>query len=364
MPASKSRTEQAEQSLRERLGGESQLQEFLAYQAELRAHKEKRISDLQSDKVFLTQTEQLKDELKKAHGFDSTATESFLSRFPIPGPHNFQDALKFVESLPNHVQDALRAYIRYASTHGVYFVRRKGLFEWKVAPSSIARKFLAKLVDGRLDPVVAMPADDEGAHYFEVPGLPVWPAVQDLIDESTTQQGENKKDDEKIEIKFIEIQDTTGNSVLNDIEFIAPEVDGVTIILHRAERPYLVVMFGENVKKKPLQKLGKVVSAFQDEYERGRAGRPTDIQTLKNTIAAVAKGGPLKDMELEPAPLPEDKAKIEQVNNPLRSETQTGPSTAMEQKPASRTEGEKARAKQAKRMSRLRKGFRKPLPQP
>jgi hypothetical protein len=212
-PARETPQQAAMRSLIERLGGESQAQEFLAQQEKLREQRQKRISELEDDKIFVPQTEQLKRQLEDAFRFNPGATESFFSHFPIPGPHNFRAALQFVDSLPSHVQDALRAYIRYASTYGVYLVRRKGLFEWKVAPSSLARKFLANLVDGRLEPAVAMPAGD--ASDFEVPGVPVWPDVQDLLDESQTEQSEDEK--ERVKIKFIEIQDRTGNSVLNDV---------------------------------------------------------------------------------------------------------------------------------------------------
>jgi hypothetical protein len=116
-------------------------------------------------------------------------------------------------------------------------------------------------------------------------------------------------------------------------------------------------MFGENVKKKPLQELGKVVSAFQEQYEKGKAGAPTNMQVFKSTMAAEAKGGRVKDMKLEPAPVSEDKTQAEQTGNAPESGTQAGPLTVM--KPPKRTEGEKAEARQAKKMSRLRQGLRK-----
>jgi hypothetical protein len=101
---------------------------------------------------------------------------------------------------------------------------------------------------------------------------------------------------ESHEAKYVRIDESSGCSVLNDIESFAYHADGVTLLLHDAERPYLYCLFGEKATKELLDRAGKAVSAFQrDHYDRGKGGRPANLVRRKTVRELLNRPGSMKE---------------------------------------------------------------------
>jgi hypothetical protein len=269
-----SKKELARLSLVRRLGGKRKAREF-----EERATARRKA--LESDPIFDNETDQLRKEVQAAHSFNPQAIESFFQRFSLPLFFHLQQARAFIETLPPGIQDVLEKYIRYSSRFGVYFVCRKQQFELRYLPTN-GWKFHVKQVDGRLEPLHAVHQEDDAAGYFESQELNVQPQIQSLIDSH--------------EVKYVRIDDSSGCSVLNDVESFADHPEGITLVLHNAERPYLFCLYGEKVSKELLDRAGKAISAFQREhYERGKGGRPANLDRRKQTRELLKQPGRMKD---------------------------------------------------------------------
>jgi hypothetical protein len=128
----------------------------------------------------------------------------------------------------------------------------------------------------------SIPQDEDAAEYFESKELAVPPQIQTLIESG--------------EAKLVRIDDSSGCSVLNDIESFAYHPEGITLVLHNAERPYLLCLYGEKVSKQLLDHAGKAISAFQREhYERGKGGRPVNLERRKKARELLKQPGSMKD---------------------------------------------------------------------
>jgi hypothetical protein len=318
--AKQTKAEEAKRILIERLGGEYELQEFLEREGELALQRQFARQALESDGIFLLETEKVKKGLEEAYGIERPSVESFLQQFPIPGQHNFHAARTFINTLPDKIRKALVAYVRYSSRFGVYLVRRNGGFDWNVWSASVAvapegappwragRKFLAWQRNGHLVPAVEVPHGDGAVNYFESPRLSVWPEAQELIYDG--------------KVKFVVVVDTGGYSVLNELERMAYYPDGVTVLLHHAERPYLLFLFGEKVQQDTLHETGKILTAFRKAYGRG-AGKPLGIPALKKAFLLNAQGGRVKDMATQLNPnannkIASDQAQMSRIRRKLR----------------------------------------------
>jgi hypothetical protein len=287
------------EKLRERLGGEEKLQAFLN-QPDARKVRDTIISSLdESDHIFVKERDNLRKKLEKAYKLKKRAVESFFRRFPIQGQHNFQEVLAAIEALPREIQRAMKEHLTFASRFGVRFVLHNGQFSLR-PQVTYGRKFLVKQVKGHLKAARAVPHGEPALDYWEAPDLQVWARTQELID--------------KGKVKFVQVEDERGGySVLNELERVAYQRDGITVILHKAERPYLYFMLGEAVRKTSsasrkeplvvaaLDELGSTLTAFQQEYFEGRAkpGRPPDLKrqkTIDNKLATAEPGTSKKDI--------------------------------------------------------------------
>jgi hypothetical protein len=168
----------------------------------------------------------------------------------------------------------LKKYVRYASRFGVYFVRRKNSFEWRLMPEP-GWKFRVNQSNGRLQASAHVPEGSPASDYFQAPTLQIPQAFQTLIDGR--------------EAKFVQIDDVSGASVLNDIENFGYHGEGITFVVHNAERPYLYCLVGEKATKALWDKAGKSITAFQRQFGRGKGGRPTTTVGRKKTIREALK---------------------------------------------------------------------------
>jgi hypothetical protein len=190
-----------------------------------------------------------------------------------------------IETFPPGIQELFNGYIKYASRFGVYFVRRKQQFEWRVLPQP-GWKFQARQVGGRLAAMGPVPSGEAAVDHMESPDLRVSKEIQSLVDSH--------------EVKFLRIDDASGSSVLNDLESFSYHADGVTLILHNAERPYLFCLYGENVSKESLDRIGKAITAFQREnYGRGKPGRPADLPRRRKVRELLDQPGRMKEKASE-----------------------------------------------------------------
>jgi hypothetical protein len=255
------------ETLQRRLGGMERLREFLG-------SERKRRTQLENDAVFVCETEALQEEFEAAYLSKRDTVDSFLSQFRLPSPFHRARVQRFLDGTPPKMAALLRKYVRYASRFNVYFVRRQNSFEWRVMPE-FGWKFRVNQRDGRLEASGHVPEDSPPSDYFEAPTLQIPVAFQTLIDERAA--------------KFLQIDDVSGASVLNDIESFASHNDGITFIVHNAERPYLYCLVGEKATKALWDKAGKGITAFQRQFGRGQGGRPTTNVGLKKMIHEALK---------------------------------------------------------------------------
>jgi len=255
------------ETLLRRLGGKERLREFLG-------SEQKRRAQLENDAVFVRETEDIQEGFEAAYLSKRQTVDSFLSQFRLPSPFHKARVQRFVDAIPSKMSALLKRYVRYASRFDVYFVRRNNAFEWRVMPE-FGWKFRVNQRNGRLEATGHVPEDSPPTDYFEAPTLQIPAAFQTLIDEKAA--------------KFVQIDDVSGASVLNDIENFAYNSDGLTFIVHNGQHPYLYCLVGEKATKALWDKAGKSITAFQRQFGRGKGGRPTTNVGLEKTIREALK---------------------------------------------------------------------------
>jgi len=80
-----------------------------------------------------------------------------------------------------------------------------------------------------------------------------------------------------------------GTKINDDIENFGYHSDGLTFIVHNGAHPYLYCLVGEKATKALWDKAGKGITAFQQQFGRGKGGRPTTNVGLKKTILEALK---------------------------------------------------------------------------
>ncbi len=229
---------------------------------------------LYSDERFIVETERVRRTLESAYASDPEAVGTFFRRFPVPNGLVLPPVFLFLRGLRDAgVRHALREYVDYSNRFRVRFrlTRRGRRFEMQVLPP-YGSKFHVRLAGDHLEPVGgAVPPDFPYVDYFESADLAVQKEIQELIDSG--------------DAKFVQIDDRSDYSVRKDLESFAYHDGGITVVLHSAEQPYLLCVFGEKVTKEVLHRFGKALSAFQREhYARGKGGRPADLERLKKAL--------------------------------------------------------------------------------
>jgi hypothetical protein len=255
------------ETLLRRLGGIEQLREFLGSEHNRRAQ-------LEADAVFVRETEELQEGFEAAYLSKPSTVDSFLNQFRLPSPFHTPKLRRFMDALPSKMSALFKRYVQYSSRSNVYFVRKRNSFEWRLMPE-FGWKFRVNQSNGRLEAGAHVPEGSPASDYFEAPNLQIPQAFQTLIDGK--------------EAKFVQIDDVSGASVLDDIENFAYHSDGLTFIVHNAAHPYLFCLVGEKATKALWDKAGKGITAFQRQFGRGKGGRPTTTVGLKKTIREALK---------------------------------------------------------------------------
>jgi hypothetical protein len=222
------------QTLLRRLGGIERLREFLG-------SEEKRRAQLENDAVFVREMEALQEGFEAAYLSKPSTVDSFLNQFRLPSAFHRAKVQRFLDTTPSIMAALLRRYVQYSSRFNVYFVRKRNSFEWRLMPE-FGWKFRVNQSNGRLEASAHVPEDSPLTDYFEAPNLQIPAEFQALID--------------KKKAKFIQIDDVSGASVLNDIENFGYHGEGITFIVHSAERPYLYCLVGEKTTKALWDKAG------------------------------------------------------------------------------------------------------------
>jgi len=241
---------------------------------------------LNDDAAFLQCREKLQQELQTAYRYHPAAIEEFFKLYHLPSPFTLRRSREFIETFRgDDIRKVLTDYLQFANRFRVCFnfVKKPAHFELRVFPP-YGWKFHVKQVKGQLramGPVSPEDPDLSEVDYFEASDLEVPRAAGELIKQRLA--------------KFVQIDDESGFSALNDLENFAYFENGITFVLHRADQPYLLCLFGEAVKKETLHAAGKIVSAFQREYYGRKAGRPPDVGRMKKTFEQLRKPGPMKE---------------------------------------------------------------------
>jgi hypothetical protein len=276
----KSRKERYLETLLRRLGGKEGLREFLESEATRRAQ-------LENDGVFVRDTEALQEGFEAAYLSKRRTVVSFLSQFSLPSPFHTPKLRRFLDGTPSKMAALFKRYVQYASRFNVHFVRRKNSFQWRLMPE-FGWKFRVNQSNGRLEASAHVPEDSPVTDYFEAPTLQIPAAFQALIDEKKA--------------KFVQIDDVSGASVLNDIENFGYHGEGITFIVHSAERPYLYCLVGEKTTKALWDKAGRSITAFQRQFGRGKGGRPPEFARRGKIREALAQPGRKKQKAVELMP--------------------------------------------------------------
>lgn len=261
------------EALKRRLGGVERLREFLG-------SEQKRRAQLENDAVFVRETEELQEGFEAACLSKRRTVDSFLNQFRLPSPFHRARVQRFVDATPSKMAALLKRYVRYASRFGVYFVRKRNSFEWRLMPD-LGWKFRVNQSNGRLEASAHVPEDSPLTDYFEAPTLQIPQAFQTLIDGR--------------EAKFVQIDDVSGASVLDDIENFAYHSDGLTFIVHNGAHPYLFCLVGEKATKALWDKAGKSVTEFQRQFGRGKGGRPPEFARRGKIREALKQPGRKKE---------------------------------------------------------------------
>lgn len=242
--------------------------------------------ELGKDEQFVLLTERLRSRFENALTKHGSILVHFLRKYGYPAGPCLAEALEF---LNNDVKNTslkalLRGYLTYAARFGVRFrlagKRPHFHLEYLVPWGS---KFHVKLVREQFEPVGAYPGDDEQFEdYFEADRMTLPASLEKLIASSKG--------------KFALIEDVSWSSALSRLEYFASFPEGLTFVVHDAERPYLLCLIGEKVTDDDWKKASPARSALLRKYfNRGKAGRRRNIRRLREAIKLRKRPGPLKN---------------------------------------------------------------------
>jgi hypothetical protein len=237
---------------------------------------------LANDDAFRDETKAVRSDLNAAYGFDPATVDAFMQWFWYPSPGVYLNARQFFERIQGPaLRAALLRYLEYASRFGVYMVRRARKERTKFAVRGIVpkgEKFHVRVVEDHLEPAAGMPEDEPFVEYFPSDTLPAVPELQNAISEGAA--------------RFVQIEDDSFSMILSELEEFAYSPDAITFIVHRAERPYLFCLMGEQVTQPQLRAALPAVSAIlRKYYNRGKAGRPRDRVREKKAQNLIQKQG-------------------------------------------------------------------------
>ncbi len=239
---------------------------------------------LNKDKKFVLETEALIKNLEGEYARNPHVVADIFQRFRFPIPAKLPKIKSFLKQMEdNELRQIFERYVRYASRFNVFFVLRKKKPHFRCrmqVPSGT--KFHVKIVKGTLT-ALKRPSDD--APYidsFESDKVDILPQLDNEIKLGRA--------------KFVRIDDSETSSLLSLLESFAYFPEGITFVIHHAEKDYLMCLIGEQVTNDIWRKASKSVSAIlRKHYERGTAGRPRDLKKRAKALALLKTPGSLKD---------------------------------------------------------------------
>lgn len=200
---------------------------------------------------------------------------------------------RYLEGRRNEgVRQLLSSYVHHAGRFNIYF-RPDAKERWTWVPQFIPwNSFHMKIEKGKLQPLVKPRDDDDYIDSFAC-GDPE--ALKELL-KLPNLCGLLEAGQAKVAL----IEDDGSKSLLSTLEEITYSSEALTFILHRKEHPHLFLLLGEKVPNDVLRKAGKVVSAFQREYQkRSHAGRPAKLGKLTAAFKKLREPGTLKQKATE-----------------------------------------------------------------
>jgi hypothetical protein len=243
-----------------------------------------RKNELARDKQFVIETARLQPRLEEALAKHEKHMRVFFRTFSYPIGVRLIEVKKFLENLERkQLKNLLGRYLKYVARFGTVFrlrskrphFRLEYLIPW-------GSKFHVRLVKGHFEPADGYHGDEEPFEYFfESDRLKVPSVLGKHIASGKA--------------KFVRIDDVSWSSALSRLEYFAYYPEGLTFVLHNAEQPYLLCLIGEKVTDSIWREASRVRSALlRASFERGKAGRPTNIPRLREAIRTRNRPGLLK----------------------------------------------------------------------
>ena len=234
-----------------------------------------RLRALESDKEYVSQSDDLKQKLELAYNTSPKEVTAFFSKFSLASTFALEKINEQVATIgDNAVRRTLDDYVKFANRFRVEFRLKSSPLSFKtLLQPSLGKKFHVKIVGDHLESgkPASAPKDHPFGESFEAIKLKIFDEAQGLVN--------------KGQATFTQIDDGPGYSILKDFEVFAYKDDGVAFFLHNAEHSYLGCIFGEKISKQLLHDMGKTVTQFQKEhFSRTAGGRPPDIERLKKAL--------------------------------------------------------------------------------
>jgi hypothetical protein len=250
---------------------------------ELRTLTWTNLRKLARDKEFVKESLRLRRNLESAYKKDPEAVTYFFSHFAFATGLHLRKVSKFLRTVKSRkLRKLLRRYLGYATRFRCGMkMRRKGRQFGVVLLVPRPSKFHARIWKRHLKPVVPTGKEDPYEYAFEASNLELPSALEKLVNSGAA--------------KVFQIDDRSSSSVLNEVENAAYHIDGLTYIIHQAERPYILCLIGEKADTQVWRDAAKAVHALQRKYfKREKAGKPSDVRQLFKVDAQMRKSGPMK----------------------------------------------------------------------
>jgi hypothetical protein len=240
--------------------------------------------ELDTDEQFIIEEARLQGEFEKFFAKYPKPLKEFFRQFSSFYGFRLGQIKQFLDSLSDErLRRLLNRYIAFVSRFGVQFKfhERQPRFRRDVL-IPYGSKFHVRMVKRHFEP--GQGSIDQDAQFgdsFESERINIPPAVQEQITSG--------------KVKFVEFEDESWSSALNELEHFAYYPEGLTFVLHQAEQPYLLCLIGEKVSDKLWRQASPVKTALlKKSLGRGTAGRRRDPKRLRESIKIRQRGGPLK----------------------------------------------------------------------
>jgi hypothetical protein len=235
---------------------------------------------LKQDEQFIVATHRIQASMAEIFKIEPEALKLFFRYFGILGLSRVRKLEDFVRLLPEKVRSnakrTFNSYAKYVDRFRVHFKLRiknsKPNFKLVLLPSE------GVALSGRIT--------DRGG--IEMKAL-------SFEDSPSTVPAEAIALTRSKDIKYVELHDDAGSSILTRLEIDSYHPNGVTIVSHHALQPYLWCLVGEDTTDPKWRQVYKAVSALQrSRYGRSKAGRKRDSKRMQTVVALLDQPGSKK----------------------------------------------------------------------